>query len=89
MGDWTRAVCRGLDTEEFFQSNVTTYGKRAERMAKELCDVCPVKGACLRMAMAAEAGAPHLRSGIFGGLNPGERKLLAKHLAKKSRKAGR
>ena len=47
---------------------------RDRRHAKRVCEGCPVREACLRMALDAERGTGvYERHGVFGGLTPIER----------------
>lgn len=73
------AACRNVDTDVFFPTPGQSY-----HAAKAVCDRCPVRSACLRRAMEAEAlqvrqggRAREARHGMFGGLTPDERHALA------------
>lgn len=66
------ARCRGVDPEIFFP--VGEWGPSYDAqvaVAKAICAVCAVRGACLEDALA---GLPF---GIAGGLTPAERRKLA------------
>jgi hypothetical protein len=54
-------------------------GKRIAA-AKDVCATCPfaTRQACLEIAMKAEGGALTGRYGVFGGLDPAQRAVLAK-----------
>ncbi|HEY3209339.1 MAG TPA: WhiB family transcriptional regulator [Actinomycetota bacterium] len=61
-----RARCGQYDPEIFFDP-----GARAERKAKSICALCPVRLDCLACALSVRA-----EFGIWGGLNGKERSLL-------------
>jgi WhiB family redox-sensing transcriptional regulator len=66
----TQAACTGL-ADLFF--GTTDANKVRVDQAKALCDVCPLKDACLDQALQT----PHTdQFGIFGGLTAAERKKL-------------
>ena len=55
---------------------------RDRRYAVGVCGGCPVREACLRMALDAERGTGvYERHGVFGGLTPIERFRLQKDAA--------
>jgi hypothetical protein len=56
-------ACVGVDTEVFFSDSPNDI-----RLAKAICEGCPVKNMCLEWANA------YAEFGIFGGLTPEERK---------------
>ena len=62
----TRAACRGLDPDLFFQ-------ERGENSApaKAICSGCPVAAQCLEYALTA-----YVRQGVWGGLTDQELRLL-------------
>ncbi|MFF7713463.1 WhiB family transcriptional regulator [Streptomyces sp. NPDC007988] len=62
----SEAACAGTDTEVFFDGTPT-----ATETAKRTCMGCPVRTACLELAL--ERGE---RFGIFGGLTADERRAL-------------
>jgi len=71
-----RAACEDHpDRDEIF------YPRKGESYdrARSLCRRCPVRDACLALAMDAEGGvnAPS-RFGMFGGLSPVQRAELAR-----------
>ena len=71
--DWQlRGSCRGMDPSIFFPA----AGRRAkhEARAKAVCEACPVITQCRQYAL--DAAEPY---GIWGGMNPLERALLAPH----------
>lgn len=71
--DWrTGAACKGIDPELFFSSeDLPNKQDRIEResAAKAICARCAVRPECLSYAVAAGE-----RYGIWGGLNPQERR---------------
>ena len=79
--DWrARAACRGLDPEMFFSSDdLPNKQDRIDReaAAKAVCARCPVRRECLDYAIAAGE-----RYGIWGGLNPQERRASVRSAAR-------
>lgn len=75
--DWRpEAACRGLDPELFFSSDdIVNRQERLEQEAeaKAVCTRCTVRNDCLSYAL--DAGE---RYGIWGGLNPQERRALGR-----------
>ena len=67
------AACASIPQEivdEVFFSTDT----RDRMYAKRVCEGCPVREACLQMALDAERGVGlYERHGVFGGLTPIER----------------
>ena len=78
--DWRPlAACKGIDPELFFSSDeLPNKNERIEReaAAKAVCARCPVRAECLTYAIAAGE-----RYGIWGGLNPQERRAYARSAA--------
>lgn len=80
--DWhDSAACRGHPIGLFFiedgERRIPFHERRQlERPARAICSACPVRSDCLEWAMTV--GEKH---GIWGGLNPAERKRLADSLA--------
>ena len=78
--DWRpEAACRGLDPELFFSSDeIVNRQERLEREAeaKAVCTRCTVRSECLSYALDASE-----RYGIWGGLNPQERRALGRSRA--------
>ena len=73
--DWRiRAACRGPRSEGFYPPAI---GERRdekllrEHMAKAICDLCAVRGQCLKFAL--QRGETH---GIWGGTSEAERRVL-------------
>ena len=77
------APCTELDPDLSFPEHGEkrdSYGPRMQQ-AVDACAGCPMKTreACLALAMDAEGMAPgESRYGVFGGLTPSERALLAR-----------
>jgi WhiB family redox-sensing transcriptional regulator len=78
--DWRPlAACKGIDPELFFSSDeLPNKQDRIEReaSAKAICARCSVRSECLSYAIAAGE-----RYGIWGGLNPQERRAHARSSA--------
>lgn len=69
---WYRAAaCRGAPAEVFFPEPGTERFAAALEAARACCATCPVRAACL----AAGMGEDH---GIWGGLDPAERRALGR-----------
>ena len=66
--------CATSDPEMFFLPK-GLQATMEMRMAKKLCEECPVKAECLTYAL--EANEPY---GIWGGLTPSERGRLRRKL---------
>lgn len=62
-----RAACAGHDTRIWFSEDPDG----AYRRARAICADCPVRGACLDWALDT-----NLDSGLWGGLNPDERRRI-------------
>jgi WhiB family redox-sensing transcriptional regulator len=67
------ALCATSDPEMFFPP-----GDSPAAGARQICAQCPVRRQCLAYAVAA--GEPH---GIWGGLDPDERRSLRRRLLRK------
>ncbi|MFB7618757.1 WhiB family transcriptional regulator [Kitasatospora sp. NPDC056181] len=78
-GDLPGAACAGVDPELFFPGDEDEF---ADRRARQICAGCPVRDMCL--ALALKRGEPH---GIFGGLDPAERRALARRERRNGRAA--
>lgn len=65
------AACRGEDPVLFFGSEGERPAarERRERLARDLCSFCPVRRECLDDAIARNDP-----NGVWGGLNPEQRK---------------
>jgi hypothetical protein len=63
-----------LDPDEWFPTSIAAEANRREAAeAIAICTVCPVRGACLELALRHWAIGQH---GIWGGLVPAERAAL-------------
>lgn len=67
-----RAACRGIDPDIFFPVTDEEAGP-----AKAVCDVCPVREACLEFALAARE-----REGVWGGATERERRRIVRQRRK-------
>ena len=67
-----RAACRGIDPGIFFP----VTDEEAEP-AKAICNVCPVREACLEFALAARE-----REGVWGGATERERRRIIRQRRK-------
>ena len=65
--DWTRANCRGLNTDIFYleESELKDRGM-TNRVIRKVCFTCPIQKECLRAGMEEEYG-------IWGGFTRWER----------------
>jgi len=72
-----RAACRSYDPELFFPVGTTGPALLQAATAKQVCDVCPVREACLLWAV--EAGVDH---GVWGGLSEEERRSWKRRKAR-------
>jgi WhiB family redox-sensing transcriptional regulator len=64
---WTgQALCAQADPDAFFSDST-----RQTTLAKAICSHCPVRQPCLALALDAEE-----ESGVWGGLDPGERQQM-------------
>lgn len=73
---WGARACAGLDTELFFGPGDSASGAsqhRWERRALMVCRVCPVRAACLEVALEFPAPEQH---GVVGGMTAGQRVAL-------------
>ncbi|WP_441251468.1 WhiB family transcriptional regulator [Kitasatospora sp. McL0602] len=66
--DLSAAICTQVEPDVFFPEQEDAAG---ERVAKEICGFCPVRSACLALAISRNE-----EFGIFGGLTPQERREL-------------
>lgn len=65
-----QARCVGFDPEAFFP-----LGDDAATEARDICTACPVRGQCLAYAVTADESF-----GIWGGLDPQQRRTVGKQL---------
>ncbi len=85
-GDWrVGAACRDTDPELFFPVGTTGMAVDQIDNAKQVCDTCRSKDACLSFALATNQD-----SGVWGGLSEEERRTLrrAARKAKAESEAG-
>lgn len=61
--DWAKAACEDEDPEPFFPLDTTEISVAQADRAKEICESCPVKIPCLRLALDG-----HIRRGVRGGI---------------------
>lgn len=69
-----RAACRGVDVSVFYPESEDEADAEA---AKAICDVCPVREACLEHALAQRE-----REGIWGGATERERRRMLRQRRK-------
>jgi WhiB family redox-sensing transcriptional regulator len=67
--DWSKGSCRGLGDTIFFDQS-----ERDENEAREICDSCPIRLACLVYGMTQGFG-------MWGGLTEKERRQM--HMQRK------
>lgn len=84
MDNWrVYAACRDIGTEAFFsEDDDRSSGNSSEmKLAKRICEGCPVRRECLSTALRYEGDANKSdRHGIWGGLGPTQRANLWKQL---------
>jgi hypothetical protein len=74
--DWRdNAVCRELDPEIFFATNLTHTGATHVEEARTACRRCPSQPDCLAFALGQ-----HIGDGIYGGLTEDERRNLKRSI---------
>ena len=75
MFDLRYALCRDSDPELFFPVGdvASPLYQRDAAVARGICADCPVRAECLQFALTA---VPPIDDGIFGGLDPAERRAL-------------
>lgn len=71
--DWEAAACRQVDPDLFFPVGHSPGWLKQIKQAKKVCARCPVKQACLEWALSTDQ-----RFGIWGGLDEGERRTMAR-----------
>lgn len=77
------AKCLDYPTEIFFPAN--TASETRFDQAKTICKRCAVKAQCLKLVMNLQEDDD--RWGVFGGLNPMERRVLRSKIKKGIRDA--
>ena len=70
------ALCRGLNTEDFFPRGTTGVFLLHIEEAKKVCRACPVAMAC-----AQDALTDRIEHGVWGGLDEDQRRRLLKTAA--------
>lgn len=85
--DWRwqdSAVCRGEDLAVFFGRDGESRAERdiREAYAKDLCDMCPARQACLEYAFSKPE-----KYGVYGGLTEDERKEQRRNWMRRKRTA--
>jgi WhiB family redox-sensing transcriptional regulator len=73
----TQALCVGADPEAFFPP-----GDAPGAEARAICAACPVRGQCLAYAITADE-----RFGIWGGLDPRQRRTVRRRLERRGSSA--
>ena len=74
MRSWrAQAACLGADPDIFFPVQ-RKFTAKTWRTARAICETCTVREQCLAMALSVDATED--RWGMFGGLNPSERREL-------------
>ena len=77
-----RASCRSVDPDLFFPVGTTGLAVEQIDAAKEVCQACPVNGACLDFALSTNQD-----SGIWGGTSEEERRSLRRQWLRAKRAA--
>ena len=72
------AACSGVDSDTFFPASEE---ESAAQSAKKICSGCPVRDACLQYALSTNQ-----TSGVWGGLDAGERRRLRRRLRDRERR---
>ncbi len=72
------AACSGADLEVFFPDEGDEATTAA---AKEICEACPVREACLQYALATNQ-----TEGVWGGLDMSERRRLRRRVRDQERR---
>ena len=62
----SKAACHGLDPQIFYPET-----EEEAEVAREVCSVCPVQGACLEYALARRE-----KEGVWGGCTERERRRI-------------
>lgn len=73
------AACAGSDTDLFFPVG---EDEETVALAKAVCDVCPVREACLGYALSTNQP-----EGIWGGMTAPERRRLRRRIRERQRRA--
>jgi WhiB family transcriptional regulator, redox-sensing transcriptional regulator len=81
---WSLAACQSADPDLFFPISGSGPARVQVERAKAVCARCPVRGDCLRYALAAGP-----LQGVWGGLTEEERRLQRQREAKARMRASR
>ena len=66
--EWrSEAACHGTDTDKWFPATTKSARRRAAELDRQYCNGCPVRGACIRDAIA-HGDTAGIRAGVFLGL---------------------
>lgn len=71
--NWEYAACRQVDPELFFPVGHTLGWSKQIEQAKQVCNRCPMRSACLEWALSTGQW-----SGVWGGMTETERRTLAR-----------
>lgn len=71
-------ACEGVEPDIFFPSNDRhpVANQNAYNRAREYCDQCPIRDACLQFALDHEREYRTHIYGMFGGATPNERRRM-------------
>ena len=72
------AACSGVDSDTFFPASEE---ESATKAAKRICSECPVRDTCLQYALSTNQ-----TSGVWGGLDAGERRRMRRRLRDRERR---
>jgi hypothetical protein len=75
----TKAACKGMDTELFFDAiehTDSTHKLKALKQCKATCFKCPVRRDCAAQTMLEEGSAATGRYGYRGAMTPAQRRAL-------------
>lgn len=78
VGWYERASCLDADPELFFPVGTTGPSLDQVDEARQVCRACPVRRHCLDLALRTDA-----QYGVWGGLDPLERKRLSRRLSRR------
>ncbi|MFF8279813.1 WhiB family transcriptional regulator [Streptomyces lateritius] len=82
MESWrASAACQNVDPDLFFPVGTGAPALVQAEEAKAVCQVCPVRAACLRWAMDDSRQV----TGVWGGLTEDERRSLKRRSRRTSR----
>ena len=72
------AACNGVDSDVFFPAS---DDESASAKAKEICESCPVREACLSYSLTTNQSA-----GVWGGLDANERRRMRRRIRDRERR---